>query len=118
MRSSIFALLVCSLTGTCHAFSPSKMQNRLYTTAVTQLKSHAVDTDDEALLLMMNASNCANSDSCSIEEAEQYLNEMLHLQSDCASGALRSQRICDDVLFPSEVIAGLREKIRKQVEIR
>lgn len=66
----------------------------------------------------MKANICAHSDTCSIDEAENYLNEMLHLQSNCASDSLRSDAICNDVLFPSEVIAGLREKIQRQTEIR
>ncbi len=99
------------------------MKNLLSTTARTTatptgLNSHVVDADDEAMQIMMNANSCANSDTCSIEDAEMYLNEMLHLQSDCVSGALHSDLICDDVLFPSEVIAGLRKKIQKQVEMR
>lgn len=65
----------------------------------------------------MGANSCAHSDTCSIEDAEMYLNEMLHLQSDCVSGVLHSEAICDDVVFPSEVIAGLRDKIQKQVEM-
>lgn len=124
MKLSSFALLLsCALTSTtCYAFSPSKMKNLLSTTAratatPTGLNSHVVDADDEAMQIMMNANSCANSDTCSIEDAEMYLNEMLHLQSDCVSGALHSDLICDDVLFPSEVIAGLRKKIQKQVEM-
>ncbi len=88
------------------------------TTTTTALNSHAIDTEDEAMVMMMRASNCANSDTCSIEEAEEYLNEMLHLQSSCASGVLSSDLVCDDVIFPSEVIAGLRQKIENQVEMR
>ena len=123
MKSSSFAILLsCSLTSTSiNAFSPSKMKSRLSTPShqlTTKLNSHVIDNDEEAMKIIMNANTCAQSDTCSIEDAEMYLNEMLHLQSDCVSGALHSETICDDVLFPSEVIAGLRDKIQKQVEIR
>lgn len=68
-------------------------------------------------MMMMKANTCAHSETCSIDEAEEYLNEILHLQSNCASGSLNSEQICDDVDFPSEVIAGLRQKIQ-QAKVR
>eukprot|EP00553_Chaetoceros_curvisetus_P007908 CAMPEP_0204614212 /NCGR_PEP_ID=MMETSP0717-20131115/1984_1 /ASSEMBLY_ACC=CAM_ASM_000666 /TAXON_ID=230516 /ORGANISM="Chaetoceros curvisetus" /LENGTH=256 /DNA_ID=CAMNT_0051626825 /DNA_START=21 /DNA_END=791 /DNA_ORIENTATION=+ len=77
----------------------------------TKMHSHAMDAEDDAMYMMMKASACAHSDACSIDEAENYLNEVLHLQSDCVSGALTSDQICDDVIFPSEVIGALRNKI-------
>lgn len=117
MKPSLIVLLLSSITSSCHAFSPSKMKHLAMKKSSTALKSHVVDSDDEAMKIIMNANTCANSDTCSIEDAEKYLNEMLHLQSDCVSGALHSDLICDDVLFPSEVIAGLRDKIQRQVEI-
>jgi hypothetical protein len=61
--------------------------------------------------MMMKAEACAHSDSCSIDDAEQYLKEILHIQSNCASGTLSSQQICEDVTFPAEVVAHLRAKL-------
>lgn len=83
----------------------------------TSLHSYAIDNEDEAMRMMMKANLCAHSDTCSIDEAEQYLQEVLHLQSNCASRLLTSSKVCDDVLFPSEVIAGLREKIRMETAL-
>lgn len=97
--------------------SPIKTTAVTATATATALHSHAIDAEDEAMVMMMRANNCAKSDTCSIEEAEEYLNEMLHIQSSCASGSLSSDLICEDVAFPSEVIAGLRQKIQNQVEM-
>lgn len=84
---------------------------------LTTLNSHAIDSEDEAMIMMMKADACAHSDTCSIDEAQEYLNEMLHLQSNCVSGSLTSQSICDDITVPMEVIGGLRDKIQQGVEL-
>jgi len=61
--------------------------------------------------LLDKASLCAHSESCSIESAELYLKEIVHVQSGCAAGTLNGKGVCDDVLVVSEVVADLREKI-------
>ena len=117
------ALIMCIMV-TSSAFTTPTLtslglhQQRTNQRSKTNLYSYAINNEDEALRMMMKANICAHSDTCSIDEAENYLNEMLHLQSNCASDSLRSDAICNDVLFPSEVIAGLREKIQRQTEIR
>mmetsp|Transcript_30062 Transcript_30062/g.60387 ORF Transcript_30062/g.60387 Transcript_30062/m.60387 type:complete len:306 (+) Transcript_30062:168-1085(+) len=66
--------------------------------------------------LLNSASLCANSESCSIESAELYLREIIHVQAGCAAGstmAAGNEEVCSDVGRTSEVLAGLREKIRK-----
>lgn len=108
----------------CYSFSPNSIQNlpgvvvggggRFSSTSPSsssELRSHAIDSEDDAMQLMMRASTCAHSDGCSIDDAETYLNDVIHIQSDCISGSLKSQQICNDVLFSSEVIAALRNKI-------
>jgi len=99
-------LLATSVT----AFTPqaSIMHNRQIG---TELRSQGINSDDEAVFVMAKASECANSDTCSIEEAESYLQEVLHLQSGCALGNIRSHDICEDITIPVEIIAGLRHKI-------
>lgn len=64
------------------------------------------------MMTMMRAAACAHSDTCSIDDAEKYIDEILNLQSSCVSGSLSSHQICDDVIFTSEVISELRQKIR------
>lgn len=100
---------VVAFAGNTNAFSPNSIKPiRMHT---TKLNSHSIGSDDDALFIMMKANACAHSDSCSIDEAENYLNEVLHLQSDCVTGSLDSSQICDDILYPSEVISALRQKI-------
>lgn len=61
--------------------------------------------------LLSSASLCAHSESCSIEDAELYLNEIVHVQSGCAAGTMSGNTVCKDVLDVSEVVADLRQKI-------
>jgi hypothetical protein len=95
------------------AFSPNTIRPLHKLDVATRLKSHAIDSEDEAIMTMMRATTCAHSDTCSIEEAEKYLDEILNLQSSCVSGTLSSQQVCEDILFSSQVIADLRQKINE-----
>lgn len=123
LKRSIIALMVATAP-TCSAFTaPTSstfglIRHHQVLRTQTSLYSYAISNEDEAMMMMMKANTCAHSDTCSIDEAEDYLKEMLHLQSNCASGSLTSDLICEDVIFPSEVIAGLREKIQKHTELR
>jgi hypothetical protein len=124
LKSSLLqvAVMLTSSATRCAAFttpSPTtfNVQQKITTTALNS-NSHAIDAEDEAMMMMMKANTCANSETCSIEEANEYLNEMLHIQSNCATGTLSSDLICNDISFPTEVIAGLRDKIQNQVELR
>jgi len=98
------------LANSVAAFTPqaTNMHNRQIG---TELRSQGIDSEGEATYVMAKASECANSESCSIEEAESYLQEVLHLQSGCAVGNIRNHDICDDITIPVEIIAGLRHKI-------
>lgn len=112
MITRICASLAMSLAlaSRANAFSPNSIRP-LSGLTKTKLNSHAIDSEEDAMFLMMKANACAHSETCSLDDAENYLNEVLHIQSDCASGAINSAQICEDILFPSEVIASLREKI-------
>lgn len=76
---------------------------------MSSIPHHA--TEDSYPLLLSNASLCANDESCSIESAELYLREIVHVQSGCAAGTLSGANVCDDVTRATEVVAGLRRKI-------
>lgn len=69
-------------------------------------------TEDKYPQLLSSASLCAHSETCSIDAAESYLREIVHIQSGCAAGTLSGYAACDDVLEVSEVVAGLRKKIQ------
>jgi len=47
--------------------------------------------------------------------AEDYLREIVHIQSGCAAGTLSGGFLCDDVTYAAEVVADLREKVRQGV---
>lgn len=126
LKSSLLqvAVMLTSSATRCAAFttpSPTTFNvqqvQKVQQITTTTLNSHAIDAEDEAMMMMMKANTCANSETCSIEEANEYLNEMLHIQSNCATGTLSSDLICNDISFPTEVIAGLRDKIQNQVEL-
>ena len=77
---------------------------------------YAAPSELDAKFLMQRARNCANSDECSLEEAEVYLSDILRVQSGCASGALLGQDICDNQDIAAEVVASLRAKIERGTE--
>jgi len=91
---------------TSSSFSASNPRQRL-----VRRNAHAVDSEEEALFLMSKANTCAHSETCSIDEAEAYLEEIIHIQSGCVSGSFSSEQVCDNIEFPNEVIAALRQKI-------
>lgn len=123
IQSSLVAFMLTSASSSAAAFTIQSAASTATSTststfrAATKLNVHAANSESDAMMMINQANACAHSDTCSIEEAEEYLNEMLHLQSDCVSGSLTNGLICDDILFPSEVISGLRDKIQKQVEM-
>jgi len=98
-------------TETTRTSSPSSSSTR--TTTTTNLFSHVLDSEEEAMFLMASARECANSESCSIDQAEEYLNAVLDIQGGCAAGVLTSQELCEDVTLPASVVAELRFKIEK-----
>lgn len=102
------------------AFSPitsssvtSNANDRIQSKSALCAGAFAIDPEDEndAMALMLRARECANSDSCSIDEAENYLKEVVHIQGSCVAGNLAGHQLCDDIAFASEVISGLRNKI-------
>ena len=110
----IFSLLALSAT----AFTiPSTTTRTATKTTTTSRKAIALDweqQDDSDAFLLMRAMDCADSDSCSLEEAEHYLESILHAESGCASGALIGSTICDDVSDAAEAVAHLRSKIGRE----
>uniref|UniRef100_A0A7S4V623 Uncharacterized protein n=1 Tax=Ditylum brightwellii TaxID=49249 RepID=A0A7S4V623_9STRA len=106
--SIVMALSIATLSS---AFTPPSL--KAPPTFTTKLNLHAAaDSEDDAMYLMMKAQECANSDSCSIDSARDYLREVIHVQSGCAAGTLAGKALCEDQLFAAEVVASLREKIK------
>jgi len=105
------AILLAVTVNQSTAFLPPQ----LTTTTTTTL--HSTASPEQLYPQLLNsASLCANSESCSIESAELYLREIIHVQAGCAAGttmAAGNEEVCNDVGRTSEVVAGLREKIRR-----
>jgi len=109
IRIQCFLTTALMLQNLISGFTPQGNIHRSMTE--TKLRYQAADRELDAMFVMAKARECANSESCSIEEAESLLNEMLHLQSHCAIGSIRGHDICEDITIPNEIIAGLRRKI-------
>jgi len=115
-RSLSSAVGRAALLATASAFSPTATHQHpsllssasSTTTSVAASPQHA--TEESYPSLLQSASVCAHSDSCSIDLAEDYLREIVHVQSGCAAGTL-SGGVCDDVLNVSAIVADLRVKI-------
>lgn len=76
------------------------------------------DENDEDFFLMTRATACADgSETCSLEEAQSYLDEILMIQKDCLDETLESvenSALCQNVDGVAEVVANLRQKIQQE----
>jgi len=68
-------------------------------------------SEKEALSLMQRARDCADSETCSIDDANFFLENVLSLQSNCADGTLTADAVCGDADNVSEIVVGLRSKV-------
>mmetsp|Transcript_13597 Transcript_13597/g.25979 ORF Transcript_13597/g.25979 Transcript_13597/m.25979 type:complete len:316 (-) Transcript_13597:88-1035(-) len=127
LRSSaaMSCLLLTAGGSSAWAFSTTTATNSLLgnPTAPTKSALHVSSssfssqpTEDQARHLLESAFLCAHSDSCSVESAEYYLKEIVHLQSFCAAGSLYGEEVCEEVVEISEVVATLREKLKSGAE--
>jgi len=108
--SVALALTLSSAT----AFSRSSIAPKpAFSISTSPLHAFAINSEDDALWLLRKAEECANSDSCSIDDARSYLRDVVTIQSGCVTGTLAGGEVCDDVGYAAEVVAGLREKIKK-----
>mmetsp|Transcript_23528 Transcript_23528/g.50063 ORF Transcript_23528/g.50063 Transcript_23528/m.50063 type:complete len:298 (-) Transcript_23528:177-1070(-) len=119
-------LLVATSAFSTRKASQLAANNNKHTSSSSSLNVGAVwmDDDEQDGFLMSRASACADSESCSLEEAQTYLDDILHVQMDCIGGAAAATNsaICENVDVVSEVVANLRQKIeterRKIVPVR
>ena len=117
-RSTLVCILATTAPIITHGFTPpsssssSTMMHHQRTSSPLSATSTTL-TEDMYPNLLSSASLCANDESCSIESANLYLKEIVHIQSGCAAGTLSGSNVCDDVLNVSAVVAELRDKIGK-----
>ena len=110
--TAMAACLLATAASPAAGFAPSSARRTASPSALQMSSTHHA-TEDMYPALLNKASLCAHSDTCSIDGAESYLREIVHIQSGCAAGTLSGNAVCEDVLGVSEVVADLREKIRK-----
>lgn len=105
------------LANDAHAFSTNNVRHAP-TAARTALHAFAERKYDEekAVWLMDKARECAYSDTCSLDDATYYLNEVVHVQGSCTAGTLSGNELCDDVTAATEIVAGLRRRISEASE--
>lgn len=74
-----------------------------------------VEEGDTAALIMARAARCANEAYCSLDDLQQSLDAVLHVQSECVAqaSALYKNPVCDNVQVAAEVVGKLRHKIRE-----
>jgi len=121
------------LVATTSAFSARKASQLIRTPSITSsatstcsaLNAAALLMDDDneddyndfiggSVFLMNRAEACANSESCSLEEAQTFLDDILHVQMECVGAGVLSTKsaVCDNVDVVAEVVANLRQKIQ------
>ena len=113
---------------TVSAFSARKASQLIRSSSSsTALNAGAVWTDGSDMnednqnnnsYLMSRASACANDETCGLDEAQTYLDDVLLIQKDCLDITMENTNnaICENVDAVAEVVSSLREKIRLQKE--
>jgi len=127
--SSLFLLaivddsLAFSASKTSQLIKSSSRRSTSSTSSPSALNVGAVYNDAsedyvvaDGVFLMNRAQACANSDSCSLEEAQTYLDDILHQQKECIGAGVLSTKaaICDNIDVTAEIVASLRAKIEIQ----
>jgi Tfp pilus assembly protein PilV len=91
---------------------PATSTTALQSSSSTANNYYNHPTNSPSLLEL--ASQCATSDSCSIDMAELYLREIFHAQSGCIAMTGNpnvDSQMCENVDVVAEVVANLRHKI-------
>lgn len=115
-------LLSSLLLVTTSAFSARKAshlaRSSLSSTASPSfaLSAGAVLMDESSDELMSQATACANSETCTLEEAQTYLEDVLLIQKDCLDMTIQDIKnpLCENVDVVAEVVAVLRGKIQAE----
>lgn len=72
------------------------------------------NNDNDESFFLQQAQSCVSSDSCSLEDAQVCLDNMIRIQSGCSSGSLVGSEVCEDVYDAAFIVGTLREKIETQ----
>lgn len=108
-RFLFLALTIQTLSAFSLAFSATSVK-KPFGKAPLKASLTLIDEEDAAYL-MTKARECAFSDTCSVEESEEHLHDILHIQGACVSGTVLGHDICDNQQAAAEIVARLRQNI-------
>jgi len=66
--------------------------------------------EDSLTTTIKQAQSCINSDSCSVQEAEAYLQKILSITNGRTDGTFTGESLGDKPVFVGELVAGLTSK--------
>ena len=106
----LFAGETTSFAPTTHGI-PFHTQSQSMPSLVSVSPLHATSMEEDAMFMMEKARDCAFSDTCSIDDANMYLEEIVSVQGNCAAGVLTDDAVCGNADLVSEIIVQLRSKV-------
>ena len=110
------ALVTASLLlGHAHGFATVRQLTRPFTTPSVRssLSFNEDGSNNDMTLILHQAVDCSSSDSCSVEQAEWYLSQVMSLQQECTIGDGDDDHDvgCDNPEAVSRIISQLQNKI-------
>lgn len=109
MTRLLLASLVLSALTLSHGFSPAAFRpQQLVRTSQLAVASFSEYTDEAT---MTKAREYAFSERTTVDDAREYLHQILQIQSGCASGAVTGHDLCENQDEVAEIVAHLRQKI-------
>jgi len=109
MMKTLIPLLL--LARESSGFSATSMNSKVFGRPALALHSTKSFSEEDASYIMSQASACAHSDTCSIDDANNYLEAVVSVQGDCTANVLVDDAVCGDADNISEIVALLRAKV-------
>uniref|UniRef100_A0A7S1BHD1 Uncharacterized protein n=1 Tax=Corethron hystrix TaxID=216773 RepID=A0A7S1BHD1_9STRA len=109
------AMLPASLSFSTPVASKQSTRSIRPTFAISSRSFRRYMTDSSKIIpddnsrLFEDARRCANEESCTLEEAEQYMNQMIGVEVACVSGSYNEE--CCDISWISDIERDLIQKI-------
>lgn len=107
----VFLVVAQCLVMATSGFSARSVTRPAARTGIMPLHSSLSSlSEQDAAYMMAKARECAFSDSCSVEQSQAHLHDVLTLQVACASGTVVDQLVCggEDQSELAEIVSRLR----------
>jgi hypothetical protein len=118
---SLFATGVCSFNVAPSSISTTTTSRSVVVVASSRAINEEYVGDDASdsqyAVLLNRARQYAYSDTTTAYQAKQSLRFLLELQSDCVTGTVMEQNLCDNITELVDVVAHLRQKANQQSAI-